>query len=153
MDQQEWLLKRNCSLSPRQLGQAYAVLCVMSLAVASLCVAIGVWQIVFFTILELGVVALAFLVYARHATDHEHISLNPDCLLIEQFDGPRVQRVRLDPRWVTVAAPSTPGDLIRVQSRGVEVEIGRHVDAARRREVARQLQRRVPCAAHWPHAA
>ncbi|HWV62442.1 MAG TPA: DUF2244 domain-containing protein, partial [Oxalicibacterium sp.] len=30
----EWLLRRNCSISPRQLAKAYAILCTASLAVA-----------------------------------------------------------------------------------------------------------------------
>lgn len=149
MDKQEWILRRNCSLTPRQLGLAYAVLCVLSLAVAGLVTMIGVWQVIFFTLLELTASAVAFLVYARHATDREHIALSPECLLIEQFDGSQVTSVRLDPLRARVAVPSRPQELIRVRAGRVEVEVGRYVNIARRRQIARELQSRVPAIAQW----
>ncbi|WP_220806668.1 DUF2244 domain-containing protein [Noviherbaspirillum aridicola] len=153
MEKQEWMLRRNCSLTPRQLGLAYGVLCCLSFVVAGIFVMMGAWQVIFFTLLELGAVAVAFLVYARHATDREHIALSPDCLLIERFDGTQVQRIRLDPVWARVAAPRGAQDLIRVRACGVEVEIGRHVTMARRRQIARELQQQVPSVAQLRHAA
>jgi len=144
MDKQEWLLKRNCSLTPRQLGLAYLVLCLLSLVVTTVCVAMGFWQVIFFTLLELSAVAAAFLVYARHASDCEHIALSRDCLLIERFDGSLVHRVQLYPFYTRVGMPRHMQDLIRVEARGIRVDVGRHVSAARRREVARELQTRVP---------
>lgn len=153
MDQQEWLLKRNCSLSPRQLGRAYALLCALSCLVALICILLGVWQVIFFTVLELSAVALAFIAYARHATDREHILFRPPNLLVERYDGTRIHRVELDAQWARVDAPRTSHDLIHVQARGVQVDIGRYVTAARRREVARELQMRIPLAAQWSRAA
>lgn len=144
MDKREWLLKRNCCLTPRQLALGYCVSCVLSLIVAALCAAAGVWQIVFFTLLELTAVAVAFLIYARHATDHEHIALSSDCLLIEQFDGDKVNQMRLDPLAARIAIPRRPQDLIRVESRGIQVEIGRHITAARRVQIARELNMHMP---------
>ncbi|HEY8607717.1 MAG TPA: DUF2244 domain-containing protein [Noviherbaspirillum sp.] len=140
MDKQEWLLKRNCSLSPRQLGLAYVVLCVMSFAVAATFTMMGAWQVMIFALLEMAAVALAFLVYARHATDHEHIALTEGCLLIEQFDGGEVHQVRLDPCRTRVGVPRRSQDLICFEARGVRVEVGRFVPAARRRQIAHELR-------------
>lgn len=153
MDKREWMLKRNCCLTPRQLGLAYGVVCMLSLTVAAFCIAAGVWQIIFFSLLELTVVAIAFLVYARHATDREHIALSRDCLLVEQFDGDRVHRVRLDPLTARVGIPRHAYELIQLESHGVRVEVGRHVTAARRVQIARELQRLVPSLASWHSAS
>lgn len=152
MDTQEWLLKRNCSLTPKQLGAAYMVLCAMSFAVAATFTLMGAWQVFVFAMLEMAAVALAFLVYARHATDHEHIALSPGCLLIEQVEAGEVHQIRLDPLCTRIAAPRRSQDLICVEARGVRVEIGRFVTATRRRQVARELQRGVPHL-QWREAA
>ena len=144
MDKREWLLKRNCCLTPKQLALAYSVLFLMSFTVAAICVAMGAWQIIFFTLLELTAVTVAFLVYARHATDCEHIALSADCLLIEQSDGGKVRQMRLDPLSARIGVPKQPRDLIQVEARGVRVEVGRHVTAARRIQVAKEMQMHVP---------
>jgi uncharacterized membrane protein len=70
-ERREWLLRRNCSLSPRQMGMAYGLMCVFSFAVATGFVMIGLWQVLLFTVLEMTAVAAAFLYFARHATDYE----------------------------------------------------------------------------------
>ena len=74
MDACNWQLKRNCSLAPLQLGYAYAVLCGMSLFVAApFAVLHGAWQVLVFAFAELGAAGIAFLHYARHATDREQL--------------------------------------------------------------------------------
>jgi uncharacterized membrane protein len=153
MDTQEWLLKRNCSLTPRQLGRAYAVLALLSFTVAASFMLLGAWQILLFTVLEMSAVALAFLVYARHATDHEHIVLSADCLLVEQVKASEVRLVRLDPAFTRVGIPRSPQDLISLEEHAVRIEVGGLVTAARRLQVARELRARLPSAAGWPKAA
>lgn len=149
MDKREWLLKRNCCLTPRQLGMAYCVLFILSFVVAALCAIAGIWQIIVFTLFELAAVAIAFLIYARHATDREHIELSSDCLLIEQFDGDQVHQIRLDPVAARIAIPQRYQDLIQVEARGVCVEVGRHVTPSRRRQIARELQMYMPSLSGW----
>ncbi len=143
MNSHEWLLKRNCSLSPRQLALAYAVLCLLSLVVALMFVMQGAWVVLVFSILEMAVVALAFLHYARHATDHEHIVLNDGCLLVEQVEGGQVKQIRLEPCWTRVALPSRSQDLIALEARGVKIDIGQFVTQAERRQVAQELKREL----------
>src|SRR4051812_33579334 len=87
----EWLLKRNCSLAPRQLAFALTLLCLISLLVAISFALRGVWHVLAFSVLEICAVACAFFYYARHATDHEHIALIDGCLLIERVEAGRVQ--------------------------------------------------------------
>jgi uncharacterized membrane protein len=148
---QEWLLKRNCSLTPRQLGIAYAALCVLSFSVATMFALHGAWLVLGFSFLEMGAVAWAFFHYARHATDHEHIALIEGCLLIERIEAGKVQQTRLDPYWTRIGLPDHRQDLINLEARGVKVEVGRFVTVAKRRRVAQELRqelRRSPFSQH-----
>ncbi|MDC8757568.1 DUF2244 domain-containing protein [Janthinobacterium fluminis] len=144
MHQPEWLLKRNCSLSPRQLGMAYGVLCLLSFAIAAAFALSGYWYVPVFSIVEMGAVACAMLYYARHAADYEHIALRDNCLLIEQVRAGQMRQTRLDPYWTRIGEPRRDNALIRLEARGVAVEVGRFVTDARRRQVARELQHYLP---------
>src|SRR5690606_17313129 len=70
-----WFLKRNCSITPSQLGWLYASLCVVSLAIGFGFWVRGARLVLPFAWLELAAVGVAFLFYARHATDGERIAL------------------------------------------------------------------------------
>jgi uncharacterized membrane protein len=147
-----WTLQRNCAMSPRQVALAYAVLCAGSLAV-SLAVFLlhGIWVVFAFSLLELSLVGLAMLVYARHALDHETIALSDACLLVECVEADRHEQARLDPLWTRV---SVGGErrraLIRLESRGVKVEVGRFVTEARRRQVERELRQALRSVSAMP---
>lgn len=67
----QWLLKRNCSVTPAQLVRLFASLCVVSLGIATLFWFQGATLVMPFAWLELVAVGLAFMVYARHARDGE----------------------------------------------------------------------------------
>ena len=79
-----WISRRNCSVSPSQLGGMFLALCAVSLSVAGFFWFMGVKLVLPFTAIELVALATAFLVYGRHATDQERISLSSGRLVIEQ---------------------------------------------------------------------
>ena len=143
----ECTLQRNCSLTPRQVARAYALLCSVSLTVALAFFLHGVWIVLAFSLLELSCVGLAMLLYARHALDRERIALTDSCLLVECVQADRRSQARLDPLWTRVLPPAEGGPpagarraLITLESRGVRVEVGRFVNEAKRRQVARELR-------------
>jgi uncharacterized membrane protein len=140
----ECTLQRNCSMTPRQVARAYAVLCALSLSVALAFLLQGFWLVLAFSLLELGCVGLALLLYARHALDRERISLSDDCLLVECVQADVRSQARLDPLWTRVlpgtGAAGPRRALITLESRGVRVEVGRFVNEAQRRQVARELR-------------
>lgn len=137
----QWILQRNCSLSPRQVALAYVLLCTGALTVGIGFLLHGVWQVLAFTLPELSLVGLALLLYARHALDHESISLSASGLTVDCVRAERHHIVRLDPLWASVSLPDGRRQpLLRLESRGVRVEIGRFVSDARRRQVARELR-------------
>jgi uncharacterized membrane protein len=138
----EWTLQRNCAMTPRQVALAYALLCAGSLAVGlAVLVLHGIWVVLAFSLVELSLVGLALLVYARHATDRERIALTDACLLVESVEADRRLESRLDPLRTRVRLDGAPRRaLIRLESRGVELEVGRFVSEARRRQVERELR-------------
>jgi uncharacterized membrane protein len=139
----EWLLKRNCSLSPRQAALAYGSLCGGAVIVSLVFALHGIWLVFAFAALETAGVALALLQYARHATDHEHIALSDGSLLVERVQAGTVQQIRLDACWTKIAVPTRPRSLIQLESRGVKVEIGCFVSEEMRQQVAQELRREL----------
>ncbi|MBK4734734.1 DUF2244 domain-containing protein [Noviherbaspirillum pedocola] len=141
MANREWTLRRNCSITPRQLILVYAALCSVSLVVALIFTMRGAWYILGFAILELTAVGLAFLQYGRHATDREYIALIGNKLLIELVLADCSRQYMLDSRHARVATPESSNDLIAVEAHGIRVEVGRHLAAWKRREFALELGR------------
>jgi uncharacterized membrane protein len=145
MDKHEWLLKRHCSLAPRQLALAYGVLCLLTSSVAAAFAWHGYWYVPAFSLLEMSAVAWALLYHARHAADYEHIVLRDASLLVEQMRAGRVRQTRLDPYWTRIGLPPVRGGgLIRLEAKGVAVEVGRFATAAQRRQVAQELRQYLP---------
>ena len=143
MSSREWILKRNCSIAPRQLAMVYAGLCSVSLTVAVLFTLRGAWYILGFAVLELAAVGLAFFHYGRHATDRERIVLSEDTLLIELVRAEQASPHRLDPHAARVDLPDGHRGLIVVEAAGVRVEVGRFLTSWRRREFARELAQAI----------
>ena len=66
---QEWLSKRNCALTPRQLAVFFGVLGSFSMAVATAWALQGAWVVVPFAGIEIAALGLAYVLYGRHAAD------------------------------------------------------------------------------------
>jgi uncharacterized membrane protein len=140
MIKQEWYLKRNCSLSPRQVGIAFMVQCFISFFIALLCTLQGAWQVFIFSTLEMLALGSALIVWGRHASDHEHIALTDTSLIIERLNAGKTEEVRLDPHRTRVAPPKRYQDLIRLESPGGRIEIGQFITNEKRKQLARELQ-------------
>ena len=139
----EWTLKRNCSLSPRQLLGCYLALCAVSLAVASFLWSQGATLVMPFTWVELAAVGVAMLVYARHAADRESIALRDDRLTVEHVSGNRLERVEFQPQWVNVqvgVAPEAGGSLVELSGQGRRIVVGRYLRPELRPLLARELR-------------
>lgn len=137
---EDWLMKRNCSVSPRQFVLFYASLAVVSLAIAASMMWRGAWLVMPFTGVELLAVGAAFTIYARHAIDYERIRLFPHRLVIERMDAQRLTQIEFNPRWVRVEAGANPRDPIRLVSRGQTVVVGQHLAQYQRVQFARTLR-------------
>ncbi|NDH30456.1 MAG: DUF2244 domain-containing protein, partial [Betaproteobacteria bacterium] len=73
VDSHQWLMRRNCALSPKQLALWFAAISSVSIAVGCFFALAGAWMVLPFAFLEVTALAIAFVVYARHAADFERI--------------------------------------------------------------------------------
>jgi uncharacterized membrane protein len=137
---QQWLLKRNCSLSPSQLAGCFGLLSLVSFSIACACAAQGAWPVVVFSCIEVAALVVAFLVYARHAGDYEKIVLEPKRLTIETMSGNEVCRRELTASWLRVELPDERRGLVRLVQGAQTLAVGRFLPEHERLEFARELR-------------
>lgn len=137
----QWLLKRNCSVTPAQLMTLFVSLCVVSLGIATFFWFQGATLVMPFAWAELLAVGTAFLVYARHARDGEKISLQGARLVVELETAGRLERAEFNREWVRVEPISGDGSLIAVSGQGRSVNVGRHLRPELRPALAREIRR------------
>ncbi|MDP2064952.1 MAG: DUF2244 domain-containing protein [Burkholderiaceae bacterium] len=135
-----WFLKRNCSVTPSQLGWFYASLCVVSLGIGVFFWFQGAWLILPFAWLELAAVGAAFVVYARHATDGERISLQGAQLVVELENAGRLERAEFRRESVRIEPKAGDWSLIEVFGQGRSVQVGRYLRPELRPALARELR-------------
>ena len=136
-----WFLKRNCSVTPQQLAWLYASLCVVSLAIAGFFWSMGAVLVLPFTWLELAAVGFAFLVYARHASDGEKISLRGRQLVVELENAGQLRRAEFHRDWVRVEPVADDRSLIELSGQGRRVNVGRYVRPELRPVLAQEIRR------------
>jgi len=136
----QWLLKRNCSITPRQLGAVYLSLCVASLLIGGFFYAQGAPLVLAFTALELTLVGLALLAFARHAGDFESLTLVGRSLQVQQSYGSRVAHTDFTADWLTVEPAAGQGSLVELSGRGQTVRVGRFVRPELRAAFAQELR-------------
>jgi len=143
MIKREWNLRRNCAIAPRQLGFFYAILCATSFAVAIGFTLRGAWFVLLFAVLEMSAVAIAFLIYARHATDREHIAMLDDYLLVELIQAQEIRQFKLDLRSIRIVVQETNKGLIDIEALGARVEVGQFLTERKRREFVLELRQEL----------
>ncbi len=136
-----WFLKRNCSVTPAQLGWLYASLCVVTLSIGVVFWAQGAVLILPFAWAELAAVGAAFLIYARHAADGERISLSGRQLVIELENAGRLERAEFLRDRVRVEPTAGNRSLIEVSGQGRSVSVGRYVRPELRPALAQEIRR------------
>ncbi len=136
----QWVIRRNCSITPRQLMGVYLSLCVASLAIA-----VGFWvqgapAVVAFAGVELTALGVAFAIYARHATDRETITLAASELAIEHHCGSAIERATFRAEWVRVEPTAGQGSLVEITGEGQRACVGRYMRPELRAELASELR-------------
>jgi uncharacterized membrane protein len=140
-----WIIKRNCSASPRLLAFVFGSMVALSFAFGLAFAAAGFWVVLPFVGLELAAVALAFFCYGRHAADCERIEVGEQAVRIERQMGARSTTVQLARPWARVELEQGQAGLrghVRVflAARGERVEVGRLLAEERRPALARELR-------------
>lgn len=136
----QWVLKRNCSVTPRQLAWFFGSLCLLSLAIGGFFWQQGATLVLPFAWAEVLAVGAALYVYSRHSTDSENIRLQPGRLTVEFVSGRRVERVEFVPAWVRVEPEHGDRSLIELSGQGLRICVGRFVRPELRRQLAEELR-------------
>ncbi len=119
-----WLMKRNCSFSPKQVGLFYLSIVSFSLLVAGYFWLLGAWMILIFTSLALLVLTIALYVYSRHALDYEKITITGKQLIVEKSWGGKVQIEEFNTIWTKLYCGGTGRHRLALKSSTKEVPIG-----------------------------
>jgi uncharacterized membrane protein len=139
--QREFVLKRNCSLSPQGLMAVFGSLVVLALSFGVVFAVLGAWLILPFAGLELLALAAAFLVYGAHATDCERIRLAGEVLTVEVVEGRAVREVNFPAAQVRIRVEEARrARRIYLVHQGRELEVGRFLGAHGRAGFERDLR-------------
>ncbi|MEO7854341.1 MAG: DUF2244 domain-containing protein, partial [Rubrivivax sp.] len=137
---EQWLLKRNCSLAPRQMLAVFVALGAVSMAIAVAFWWLGAPAVLPYAGLELLTLGVALALYARHAGDLEHITLRDGVLEVEHRCGGQVEHTRLRADWVRVEALRNGTGLLELSAQGRRIHVGRYLRPVMRIALARELR-------------
>jgi uncharacterized membrane protein len=136
------LSKRNCSISPAGLWRVFAAIALLTLGIGIGFACFGAWLILPFAGLELLVLAAAFVVVGRHATDCERIEFSAGRIRVEVRETERTSLHEFDPMRARVVLGGGRGGMrVWLLARDARLEIGRHLDCASRAGLAVELRR------------
>lgn len=135
-------IRRNCAISPRQLGLLLGATAGASFGIGAGFAAFGAWPVLPFAGLEIAALAAAFYCVARHAGDYEKFEISQGILKVEIRDADTVQAHEFNPQWARlIVAGADRGDpRVALRSHGRTLEIGRHLPGPARLAFAERLQ-------------
>jgi uncharacterized membrane protein len=136
----QWLIKRNCALTPRQFGCWFGSLAAVSLLLAAVFASRGAWLVVPFALIEVGALAVAFVRWGRHACDYERIVVGAGELSVETSSGEKLLRVEQRTAWARVEYDGSWHEPIRIVTDGDTIEVGSLVPEDRRPALANELR-------------
>lgn len=141
----DWLMKRNCSLSPRQVGWFYLSIVCLSLAIAMFFAWRLSWLVLPFAGLDVLALGIALLVHGRHASDYERVTLAEGMLVVERSRGGQLTRQEFNALWVRMEVGESYPALIMLRSGKRVVQVGGFLDPHKRRQFARELAVALRC--------
>jgi uncharacterized membrane protein len=134
----------NDSLGTRGRRTAFLLVAGLSLALGAGFVVVGAWPVLPYTLLEITVLAIAFVCLERRARDWERLTVQGEQVIVERVQAGRVERQEWNRRWLRVETTAGRDGLpacIVLHSAGRACEFGAALAEERRNEVARQLRR------------
>lgn len=138
-----WVLKKNCSFTPRQVVLFFLSLTAASLVIAGYFVMRGLWLVLPFAILYDATLAMALIAYARHALDRECVSLVGDTLRVDVIRGSSVTRYEFNAHWVRCKWGGRRNEFLWLGHGSKYVPVGTYLTPQRRRRFAREFQAAV----------
>jgi uncharacterized membrane protein len=139
VDGREWLLRRNCMLTPTQLASFMAMAGLLSLCVAIAWGLAGVWWVLPFALIEIAGLSIAFFVYSRHATDLDRVIVGEEKVVVEVVDGSKRSRSECPNERVRIAYSQGKKSLIQLRLGSNDWHIGRFVPESQREALAKEI--------------
>ncbi|WP_438397069.1 DUF2244 domain-containing protein [Caballeronia sp. DA-9] len=137
----EWSLKRNCALKPSQFVGVYVSFVCISGLLSTFCAWRGAWLVPPVCAIYLAGIAVAFLVYARHAADAQCIRLMPGLLIIESWNGLDHKRYEFNSAWVSIDMSESRRRDLDVRCGETKVRFGTFVPVHQRAALAGEIRR------------
>ncbi|MGH8718382.1 MAG: DUF2244 domain-containing protein [Burkholderiales bacterium] len=140
-----FIAKRNSSISPIGWRRVFALISAVTLGIAAGFAAVGAWLVLPFAGIELALLLWAFRYLESHSGDYERVAIEGDRVLVEVVERNQEQRYEFNRCWVQVVLQPDRGGGCRLtlRSRGIDVEVGRHLSSEDRRLAARRLKRQI----------
>ena len=140
--------RRNNSLSSIGRWLVFGCTLLVTLAIAvGFAMVYGAWPVVPFAGLEMLVLYAAFSYMDRHAVDYEQITIRGATVAVEVREGSQVIRHELNRYWAKLVC-AADGSRLALRVHGREIELGRHLGAQARFEMARDLKRELDGGQH-----
>lgn len=135
-----WMMRRNCSFSPKQLGLFYLAQSLFALIVASFFWWRGVWLVMPFTLIELSVLAILLLIYARHTSDYESVKLENGFIEVQSQKASVHQLISWNAVWVSIYPELNERQLMTLRYQGKVQEFGKFLTVAQRYQLLKEIQ-------------
>ncbi len=119
----------------------WAILAAVSLGIGMVFWRMGAPGVLPFAAAEVLILAVALVVYARHAADSESIWLDAGCLRVDQWVAGKVHRFEFQAAWVRIESAAGSFGPLRLVGQGCEVGVGRHLTHAARLGFERELRK------------
>ena len=135
----EWWLKRNCSMSPRQLALVFGSLGAVSFGIGFAFAQAGIWLILPFAGIECLALLVAYVVWGRHAGDFDRVRLEGHEVVVQSHRAGVDTERRLPLAWLRLNEPDGLGG-VELQAGPVRLEVGRMAPLERREQFAREFR-------------
>jgi uncharacterized membrane protein len=133
--------KRNNSISPAGWRRVFAFISAVTLGIAAGFTALGAWLVLPFAGIELALLFWAFRYLESHSGDFDRITIEGDQVTVEVLERNSQQCYEFNRYWVQVLLQG--GSRLALRSRGIEVEVGRHLSIDDRVLAAKTLRERL----------
>jgi uncharacterized membrane protein len=137
----QWVLRRAGLIAPRQLAAVYLSLCLLAAAAGAGLWWQGVRWVSALAGIELLLVGVTLLAYARRAGDREVLTLSGRRLAVEQSLGRRTAHADFRADRLTVEPAAGQGSLVELSEGGQTVRVGRFLRPELRAAFAGELRR------------
>jgi uncharacterized membrane protein len=144
------VVRGNDSLGRQGRWRIFAALALVSIVVASVVAAAGAWPVLPYSVLELILLAAAFLCIERRVADWERLVIAGDRVIVEWSAEGKRRRREFNRLWLRVecaeqrtASASGRRPVLSLHYAGEALEFGAALPAAERVALARDLRRRM----------